>query len=127
MTAVKITGLDRLNRKLGKLPPKAESKLEGAVQTSADDMVRLATVLAPVDDGDLRKSIKQREMASERAAFAVRVSAGDARAYYASFVEFGTRFMAARPFFWPAWRSVRRRYLNRVRRASREAAREIIK
>jgi len=69
----------------------------------------------------------------------VRVVAGDATAWYARLVEFGTaphinrgRFPGTQhpgtrpqPYFFPAVRALRRRVKSRITRATRKAAREI--
>lgn len=66
------------------------------------------------------------------------IHAGDAKAYYAAFVEFGTsahtaggKFKGAdhpgataEPFFFPAWRSLRKRTKSRISRATKKSVQQ---
>jgi HK97 gp10 family phage protein len=65
------------------------------------------------------------EAKSEEADLRVTVYAGNERAFYARWVEFGTVKMVGRPFFFPAYRAVRRRVRGRLTRATRKAAKAI--
>jgi HK97 gp10 family phage protein len=51
--------------------------------------------------------------------------AGNDRAYYGRFVEFGTVKMAKRPFFFPAYRAHRKSAKRSIQAAVRAAAREV--
>jgi len=52
------------------------------------------------------------------------VTAGNAAVRYPHFVEFGTAKADAQPFFWPAFRLLRKRLQNRVNRAAKKAVKE---
>jgi hypothetical protein len=52
------------------------------------------------------------------------VKAGDAKAFYARWVEFGTQKMQARPFFFPAYRALKKRVKSRINREMKKAIRE---
>jgi HK97 gp10 family phage protein len=47
-------------------------------------------------------------------------------AFYLRFHEFGTRNMAARPFFFPAYRSNRKRASSRIKSAIRRAVKDVM-
>lgn len=150
--ATKVLGLDRLRRKLKALPEAAKAEIAKAMEQSAGEIVKLARSLAPVDDGDLQRSIgwtwgqapegamvlgKVRQ--SNPGNLVITVYAGGGDAFYARFVEFGTaphtnegRFAgsehpgtSAQPFFYPAYRATRKRAKGRVTRAVNKAAKRV--
>jgi HK97 gp10 family phage protein len=64
-----------------------------AVAAAAGDVEDRAVAMAPVRTGALRASIRTTGKGLRR-----RVAAGNAKAYYAAFQEFGTGQMSAHPF-----------------------------
>ncbi|KKB86467.1 HK97 family phage protein [Devosia limi DSM 17137] len=150
--ATKIEGVDKLKRKMTRFSVMARKEIAAAMEQSAEELVRLMKSLAPVDDGDLQMSINWtwgdapkgsmvlgsvRNEGKGVGNMAITVYAGGGKAYYARWVEFGTsahinggRFPGtqhpgtiARPFFFPAYRSMRKRIKGRTSRAIRKAAR----
>jgi HK97 gp10 family phage protein len=150
----KVLGADKLKRKLRTFPRAAREKISGAMERSAQEMVTLAKALAPFEDGDLKKSIgwtwgnapkgsmvlgKVRQAGRGAGNLVITVYAGGGDAFYARWVEFGTsphlqggRFAGtqhpgtvAQPFFFPAYRTLRKRIRSRTSRALRSAARSI--
>jgi HK97 gp10 family phage protein len=135
---------------------------------SAAEMVGTAKSFAPVKSGALRDSVAY-TFGEYRPAnsnvrgvtgggsklndpdLTVTIHAGDADAYYAAFVEFGTTShkieakaapalhlyggdyvesvnhpgASARPFFFPAWRLVKKKVKGRVSRATTRAAKKV--
>jgi HK97 gp10 family phage protein len=86
-----VKGLDALNKALQELPVKIErNALRGAMRAGAKEFLTLARAKAPVDDGDLRRSIKIRTSARGGQVKAT-VVAGDEVAWYSHLVEFGTK------------------------------------
>jgi HK97 gp10 family phage protein len=153
----KIIGLDRLRRKLRLLPRIADTEVRAAMEKGADEMVALMKATAPVDQGDLRDSIGWTYGAAPKGAIkidalksgkiAITIYAGDAKAFYARWVEFGvaaqtqgqritnasgrsrrsrrtTSGQAAQPFFYPSYRALRKRVNARIRRAVRSSIRK---
>jgi HK97 gp10 family phage protein len=55
---------------------------------------------------------------------AAAVTAGNSDVRYAHLVEFGTTKAPAQPFFWPAFRSQRKRAETRIKRALSKAVKE---
>ncbi|MBO9097644.1 MULTISPECIES: HK97-gp10 family putative phage morphogenesis protein [unclassified Rhizobium] len=52
------------------------------------------------------------------------VTAGDKEVRYAHLVEFGTAHSEAQPFFWPAYRLLRKRLQDRINRAAKKAVKD---
>lgn len=130
----KVQGLDQLKRKLAQLGPVTKTEVKKVLQQSADEMVVLAKGLAAVDDGDLQMSIRSQpgrhdlaiEVRAGGEATTREVRAGSGVTYdYALANEFGTSQMEERPFFWPSYRSVKKRAKNRATRAVRKAAKRV--
>lgn len=138
---MKIKNKDRLAAKLKALPDKARQEIRKALEVSAKEMSDVAESFAPIDSGDLRRSIGytfgnyQADNANVRGVNAgsgvgdpdltVTIHAGDAKAYYAAFVEFGTVDTSAQPYFFPAWRLTKRRVKGRISRATTKAAKQV--
>lgn len=87
--------LEVKSNRFGELAAKLPALAALAVRKAATDITAFARRIAPVDTGALRNSINW-AMAGAAAAI---VSVGVA---YGIFVEFGTRHMAAQPYFTPA-------------------------
>lgn len=141
----RITNLDRLNRKLKQLPVVARELIRAEMAKAADEIVammkRLAPVLAvPVKDrrsGALRDSIGWTwgsapkgsvvvaAVTSKSGDMAITIYAGNAEAYYARWVEFGTQKMRAQPYFYVSWRANKRRTVRRLGKAVRDAAKKV--
>lgn len=148
----KIQGLDRLKRKLAKLPQVAKQMIRQQMEKTADEIVAMMMNLVAVDDGKLRDSIGWTwgkapkgsiSLASVKSTGAdgltLTIYAGNSEAYYARWVEFGTarhenggRFAGsdhpgttAQPFFYVSWRANKRRAVRAVSKATRDAAKKV--
>lgn len=146
-----IIGLDRLNKKLKKLPAAAEKRIKEAMEIGANEIVALMKSLVPVDSGDLRDSIGwtwgerpkySQAIATVKSAdgkLALTIYAGNSKVRYAHLVEFGTAAHVnggmfagtmhpgtkAQPFFFVSWRALRRRTKSRITRAITKSAKEV--
>lgn len=148
----KIQGLDRLNRKLAKLPAVAKQMIRQAMEAKANEIVAMMKNLVPVDDGTLRDSIGwtwgkapkgSLTLASVKATgdsdMTLTIYAGNKEAFYARWVEFGTARhengglfagsihpgTTAQPFFFVSWRANKRRTVRAIRKASRDSAKKV--
>lgn len=148
----KIQGLDRLKRKLAKLPAVAKQMIRQAMEAKANEIVAMMKNLVPVDDGTLRDSIGwtwgkapkgSLTLASVQATgdsdMTLTIYAGNKEAFYARWVEFGTARHAngglfadsihpgttAQPFFFVSWRANKRRTVRAIRKASRDSAKKV--
>lgn len=130
---VKIAGLKRLNQKFKQLPKAAQDAARLAIAKSADEIVAMARRLAPVDQGHLRDSIGwtwgeapkgSKVLGSSRggANLTATIFAGNDKAYYARWVEFGTVKNRAHPYFFPAYRANAKRAKSRIKRAITKSA-----
>lgn len=132
---VKVQGLEKLRAKMRALPDAVRGEIRAAMERGANEIVALAKTLVPVDQGDLRDSIgwtwgdaPTGSMALAQGGTAdmrLTIYAGDSQAFYARWVEFGTARMSAQPFFFPAYRALRRRVRSRVARAVNKAAKRV--
>lgn len=154
-----VKGVADLNKKVAAIPKRVEAKARIAMEKGADELVAMMKRLVPVDDGDLRDSIGWTwgsapkgsvvlaETEADSRGLKITVYAGNEKAYYARWVEFGTAphnvakgggtvagkkdFASgggtghpgsrARPFFFPAWRALRKRIRARIRRETAKA------
>jgi HK97 gp10 family phage protein len=148
---------ERMLQKLKAIQGAPRAAMRRALEQNAAEITAMQKRLAPVDSGDLRNSIGY-TFGTYRAANAnvrgvaagtggdpdlsVTIHAGDAKAFYARFLEFGAsgpwaisgRFegathpgYAAEPYFYPAWRALGRRSKTRLTRAMRKAIRDAVK
>lgn len=147
----KVQNLERLRKKLAAIPAVAKAHIRKEIERMATEIVTMMKNLVPVDDGVLRDSIGWTwgktpkgsiTIAAVGAAgsdLTITIYAGNAEAYYARWVEFGTARhnngglfagtqhpgTTAQPFFYVSWRANRRRALRGVRKATRDAARKV--
>lgn len=133
-----VINADRLLAKLGKLPAEIEAQIKLAMEAQADEIVGMMRRLVPVDQGDLRDSIKwtwgtapkgsmkvAAVVSSRSRGVTITIYAGDNKAFYARWQEFGTVKMPANPFFFVSWRAGRKGAKRRIQTAMRAAARKV--
>lgn len=134
MSVARWVGRERVKRRFRELPRVAQRMVAEALGQGADEIVQMQKRLAPKDDGDLQEAIHRRW--DRRAALmGIVIRAWSPKVKYAHLVEFGTaphrvggRFKGAmhpgtkaQPFFFPAYRALRKRVKSRVRRSLRKA------
>jgi HK97 gp10 family phage protein len=129
--ARRTLNLDRLNRKLARMPKAAKADIKAALEKGGDEIVTSAKALVQERSGTLANTIEKQ---SGRHELEVQVVAGgaattkpvrngaDASYDYAFGNELGTQEMPAQPFLRPAYRLVAKRVNGRVRRAVNKAA-----
>lgn len=148
----KMERRQRLLEKMAALPNEVRSAIKQALAEGADEITDMQRRLAPVKTGALRNSIVQTwggkgpsysslsaQGGAGDADLTVRITAGNSAVRYAHLVEFGTRphtlggmfagaqhpGTVAQPFFYPAYRALRRRVKGRITRATKAAARKV--
>lgn len=134
-----VKGLKSLHNKLTrKIPDAVRRQVRKAMEKSAEEIVAGARRFVPVSPGGgtLRDSIGWTwgdppggslvlaESKAKPGDLKLTVFAGSKAAYYVRFVEFGTVSQTAQPFFFPAYRTVKKRVKSRTTRAMRKAIRE---
>lgn len=147
-----ILGLAALEKKLKRLPDKVTAKIKAAMEQSADEIVSMMKSLVPVDDGDLKNSIGwtwgkapkgsmvlAQAKASLGGDLTLTIYAGDNKAFYARWVEFGTAAHTnkgmfagtdnpgarSQPFFFASYRANKKSAKRRISKAVRDAAKEV--
>lgn len=133
--ATKVLGVERLQRKLRALPQVEKDRIRAAIAKSAREIADLAESLVPKDSGLLAGSIgwtwgeaPKGSMALAQAKvgdLTATVYAGDSDAFYVRWVEFGTQKMAAQPFFFVAYRALRKRTKSNIKRAHLAALKRV--
>lgn len=136
-TIVRILNVSKLNRKLAKLPSAAKDEMRISLAQSAREMADMMEVLVPKDTGRLagsigwtfgeppKGSIAAGKLINSAGAIVATVYAGDKDAYYAKWVEFGRQGMPAQPFFFVAYRALKKRAKSRIRRGQTKAVKKV--
>jgi len=125
-------GLADFNRRWAAIPDKVRQAALDTLEQNAEEIVSDMKRVAPVRDvngGTLRDSINwtwgdapEGSMVvgtvggKEYSTLRITIYAGGGDAFYARFQEFGTKNMPANPFFYPVWRTRRRRVKSRLTR-----------
>lgn len=96
MPRSRVVGGPKLRQKLKKAPETIRAGVAAAIEESIKDVQRRAVALAPVDTGNLRDTLASKQAIGikdkgMRAEFGLRTKSIRKRAYYAHFVEFGTK------------------------------------
>jgi HK97 gp10 family phage protein len=158
-----ILGLKELQRKLALMPKVAKIRIRQAMEAGADEIVALAKNLVPVHHGELKKSIAWTwgkapkgsmtlaTVSAIESDLTLTIYAGDDKAFYARWVEFGTAAhnvakgggtvggkkqlergggvshsgSAAHPYFYVSYRALKKRVKSRITRAINKAAKEV--
>lgn len=141
-----IQGLDRLQRKLKRLPVLAEQEIRKAMEAGAEEMATLAKSLAVSDRvresigwtyGDAPKgAMVLGAVKSRSGSIKITIYAGGGEAFMAWWEEFGTSphtnagifagtqhpGTKARPYFFVSYRALRRRIKSRITRSITKSA-----
>lgn len=148
MARVYLKGLPTLKAKLIALKEKTQEAVKPAMEQAAQSVVEMMKRQVPFDKGDLVRSIgwtwgdkPKGSIGVASAKFGVlrlTIFAGNATAYYARFVEFGTAAhpqggshpgtqhpgTKAQPFFYPSYRANRKAIKAAIAKAIRLAIKE---
>lgn len=129
-----VQGLDKLNRRWGKIPAAMKAAVARELENQAQSIVEDMYTVAPNVTGDLAGSIGWTWGDAPRGTMTIgqvggrdygtmriTIYAGGKNAFYARFVEFGTVKMPPRPFFFPVWRARRKKVQAGIRRAMKRA------
>lgn len=131
-----MAGIKSFQRKMKTMPEAVRKALAPATAKGADEIADMAQRLAPKDEGDLAGSIVATHGGQATPPYsqpggaylvpegASVVTAGNSDVRYPHLQEYGTRKHAAQPFFWPAYRMLRKRSANRIKRAMSKAIKD---
>lgn len=120
--------LEKLRKRLEMIPKAVLEAVKPTLETSGTELVAAMKSMAPVESGALRDSITVTPGGQTTPASAVggsktvpenriAVTAGNKHVPYAGMVEFGTSHAHAQPFFLPAYRSLRGKVIENLKRA----------
>ncbi|MDK1489376.1 HK97 gp10 family phage protein [Sinorhizobium sp. 7-81] len=127
-----VHGIAALEKKLAAMPKRVEHATRKAMEKGAEELCQMMRRLVPVDSGDLKASISWTWGEAPKGALVLAESEPTERGlkitvyttdWKARWVEFGTVKMSAQPFFFPSWRSLRKRIKSRIVREQRKAIR----
>lgn len=131
---MKFQNKERFLRKLAALPKAVRDEVVPALRTSGQEINDLQRRFVPVEDGELRGTIRNTVNSAE---LKVTIEAGgaattkpvrdgaDASYDYALGQEFGTQQMPANPYFFPGYRLGKKRAKGRITRAINKAAKKV--
>ena len=133
---VRVTGMKELAAKLQSFGPKlARNGLRAAVSAGAEVIRKDVQARAPVDEGTLRRAVYKKQIREEsnntKQTFYVGVRSGKKYqkkkqdAWYWRFLEFGTKYIAARPFVRPAFESKKNEAVERMKEKLAERIKKI--
>lgn len=112
---MKLEGFEPLQRALVRAPEMVKTHATSALTTSAYSIAQRAKSLVPVATGTLQRAITYR-VSRDGLSSNVGLEKSDFEStFYWRFVEFGTRFLPARPFFRPAAEMERDVFIQRMR------------
>lgn len=137
----------RLRARLAKVPDILREAAASAMEECAAEIVAEMKMLVPVDSGDLRDSIgwtwgdipagsfmideirSGKNAGQQYATLRIKIYAGSREAFYARFIEFGTKTgVRAQPFFFAAYKKWggKAKFRARIRAAIRKRIKEAL-
>lgn len=125
-----VQGIGPMNRMFAALPVKVEAAARMAMEKGAEELVAMMKRVVPVDSGRLRDSIAWTWGDAPKGSVVLAESTSESRGlkltvystdFKASWIEFGTVKMSARPFFFPSYRAMRKRIKSRVTHEMKKA------
>ena len=126
----------RLSRRLEAIPRNVRAAVAPALIKAGGDLANMQRILAPRDTGALQDSIAVTGPGQQTPPYSqpggstlarenqVLVTVGNQDVRYPHLVEFGTTDTAAQPYFWPAYRLMKKKLANRIKSAIRKAVKE---
>lgn len=138
MAVTKIIRMDRLKRKLARIPEEIKKRAQADLMLGGREINMLQRTLAPKDHGDLVASIRTEALTDGTVGVEIKAGGpattkpvrnsekGNAPFFdYALAQEYGTEDQAPNAFFWPGYKArkpaVRKRVRAGVRRALKQA------
>lgn len=134
-----VQGVAEFNKKFNKVPKLVALYTTEAMEKGADEIVAMMRRLVPRRSSVLANSInwtwgnapsgavtlaKSKSAASDPKGARITIYAGSRAAFYAPFVEFGTRQNTAQPFFFPSYRAMKKRVRSRINRAIKKGIKD---
>lgn len=129
-------GIGRIKQRLAMIPKNVRAAMVPELIKSGNDLAVTARILAPRDTGALQESITVTPGGASTPPYstpggrvsvpelAVAVTAGNKEVRYAHLVEYGSRGKKPKPYFWPAFRLLRKKISSRIKRAASTAVKK---
>ena len=133
-------GLLKFQRRMAAVPKAAREAIKPALLKSGDEIADIQRNLAPDDPAtsapDLKSSIHVTGPGQQTPPYSqpggsktvpenmVAITVGNSDVRYPHLLEYGTRKMAAQPFFWPGFRLGRKKALARIKRTIGKAIKD---
>ncbi len=109
-----LEGMESLRAAVTEAPKSLRKHVSGAIRESTYAIADRARSLVPRDSGDLYRAIEAQPPAATGSSLIGRVGLADRSVFYWRFLEYGTRHMAARPFFRPAAEGESGKFVGRL-------------
>jgi hypothetical protein len=126
--SVKTTGLDSLQQAITRLPASVTAALKAEARASADRITAHAQALLRAQTHGTGATAGAIGVADDSAhqQFTVHVSPEDRPANLPMWLEYGTRFLVARPFMRPAAAAENDRYVQNMTVAAERTAKDVL-
>jgi HK97 gp10 family phage protein len=133
MARASIKNLDKALAKMKALGPAIDVEARREMEAHAEDIVTAMKSRIPVKSGALQRSAGWTWGAPPVGTMAtstnredtITIYAGGRNAFWARWIEFGTRKMPAQPFFFSSWRAGRKKVKGRMRNAAKKAVSKV--
>lgn len=128
--------LRRFQARMAAIPKAVREAMKPALMTSAEEVAAMMRQLAPEDSGKLKESIAVTGPGEQTPPYSqpggsrtvpenqVATTVGGPDVRYPHLQEYGTKNHPPTPFFWPAYRSLRKRSAGRIKRALGKAVKD---
>ncbi|KZK76485.1 hypothetical protein PsW64_05214 [Pseudovibrio sp. W64] len=132
---VKVSSnLDVVMAQFRKIAPSVDQEIEKVQKKSSTELANIASAAAPQRSGQLSRSLKSRKATSEdKLAWGEKQVAKSQSGWVVviwftwHWLEFGTVHHPAQPFFFPAFRLIKKRHSGRMNRALNKAIKDALK
>ena len=125
MAEVSVAGKNRFLKQMRRLTPVAREALTDQLDQNADFLMSKISPLIPVDEGELKNSLRKHETTGSEG-LAIQVIEGGAEAPHAFLVEHGTDDTDAQPHFFSTYRrwraNMRGKISTRLRKLFKQGA-----
>lgn len=118
--------LEDFQARVARMGPAIKAAVKDANNQNALEFMQAVSSRIPRDTGRLLDSMKKVNVGE----VGVKVELGDTHPYYLNYLEYGHmdhgKHVPAQPFWWPAWRLMKRRFRGRTSRAGNGAIKKAV-
>jgi hypothetical protein len=121
-----IDGMDKFTRRIAKIPKATREALRATLHEQANRVSTLAKALAPVDEGDLKDSVRvevgRHDLAVDVLAGGEKTTKPVREGVTTPAFDYALEAEKASPFFYPAYRALKKSIRSKINRAVTKAA-----